>query len=60
MIFGKPKKSGRDSVVIQTVIPKKVYEQLQEVSKNNGLTISGLLRLMIMQHLNSPKDESSL
>jgi len=57
--FKRAKNSGRGAV-IQTVVPKKVYEQLQEVSKDNGLTISGLLRLMIMQHLNPPKNESDI
>ena len=56
MMFGKPnskpKKSGRNNVVIQTVVPKEVYEQLQKVVKENGLHISSLIRLIIMQHLN--------
>ncbi len=56
----KNKKGKGRGVVIQTVVAPKVYEQIEEVSKNNGLTISGLLRLMIMQHLNPTKDESDI
>jgi len=56
----KNKKGKGRGVVIQTVIPKEVYKQLQEVSTNNGLGISGLLRLMIMQHLNPPKNEGDI
>lgn len=55
----KKKKKIERGIVIQTVVSKKVYEQLQEVTKNSGLTISGLLRLMIIQHLDTPKSEAS-
>ncbi len=58
----KNKKSKGRGVVIQTVVPKEVNEQLKKVSKDNGLQMSSLLRLIIMQHLNpqTPKDEGNI
>lgn len=54
----KNKKSKGRGIIIQTSVPKEVYEQLQKVVKDNGLHMSSLLRLIIMQHLNSPKLEA--
>lgn len=56
----KNKKGKGRGVVIQTVVPPYVNEIIEKVVKDNGLTVSGFLRLIIMLHLNSPKDESSL
>lgn len=57
--IGRDKKSKR-GVVIQTSVPKEVYERLEKIVKDNGLHLSSLLRLIIMQHLKSPKDESDI
>ena len=53
----KNKKGKGRGVVIQTVVPKEVNEQLKKVCKDSGLHKSSLIRLIIMQHLNSPKDD---
>ena len=52
----KKNKKSKRGIVIQTVVTKEVYGQLQKVCKENGLQMSSLLRLMIMQHLNPPKE----
>lgn len=56
----KNKKGKGRGVVIQTVVPPEVHEQLQKVVKESGLHLSSLIRLIIIQHLKLPKDESSL
>lgn len=58
--FKKSKKGKGRGRVIQTVVPPEVGEKLDKIAEDSGLGISGLLRLMIMQHLNTPKDESDL
>jgi len=60
-MFGKKKVMGlpKDKVIVQTVLLKEVNEQLKKVAKNNGLTMSGLLRLIIMNHLDSKSQNES-
>ena len=57
-MFNIKKKSNR-GIVIQTSVPKEVYEHLQKVVKESGLHMSSLLRLIIMQHFSSPKLEAN-
>ncbi len=54
----KNKKGKGRGVVIQTVVPPYVNKILEKVAKDSGLHMSSLLRLIIMQHLNSPPQTS--